>query len=78
MKRFVSTIVLCLAAFVEAASSTPADYSELDKLIPAELVEKNTPGAVITVMRTRSCLFQGRAGAFQFLFTELYGAKKIK
>lgn len=62
MKRFLSMIVLCLVAFVETASSTPVDYSELDKLIPAELAEKNTPGAVITIISGDTIVYQKAFG----------------
>ncbi len=63
MKRFVSIIVLCFAVFVEAAGSTPVvDFSELDKLIPAELKEKNTPGAVITVISGDQIVYQKAFG----------------
>ena len=53
---------VCLIAFVKATSSTPIDYSELDKLIPAELSEKNTPGAVITVISGDHVVYQKAFG----------------
>jgi len=64
MKRFVSTIVLCFfLAFVQTVSSTPVvDYSELDKLVPVELKEKNTPGAVITIISGDSIVYQKAFG----------------
>jgi hypothetical protein len=61
MKRFALLIGLCLLMHVpgKMASSTPAvDFSELDKLIPTELKEKNTPGAVITVISGDSIVYQ--------------------
>jgi CubicO group peptidase (beta-lactamase class C family) len=50
MKQIVQacSIVLCLA--LTHAAAKPLDFSELDKLVPSELKEKNTPGAVITVI----------------------------
>ncbi|HEY0765528.1 MAG TPA: serine hydrolase domain-containing protein [Pyrinomonadaceae bacterium] len=64
MKRFVSTIVLCFfVVFVQSVSSTPVvDYSELDKLVPVELKEKNTPGAVITIISGDSIVYQKAFG----------------
>ena len=63
MKRFVAMIVLCFVVLVEPASSAPVvDYSELDKLISAELAEKNTPGAVITVISGDKTVYQKAFG----------------
>ena len=43
--------------------STPAlDFSELDKLVPEELKEKNTPGAVITVISGDKIVYQKAFG----------------
>lgn len=54
-------IVLCLTLLV--TMSTPAaDFSELDKLVPTELKEKNTPGAVITVISGDSIVYQKAFG----------------
>src|SRR5215216_4761445 len=66
-------IVLCLALLVthsaarpgsgKPTSSPPAiDFSELDKLVPAELKEKNTPGAVITVVSGDQIIYQKAFG----------------
>jgi CubicO group peptidase (beta-lactamase class C family) len=64
MKRFVSTIVLCFfVVFVQSVSSTPVvDYSELDKLVPVELKEKNMPGTVITIISGDSIVYQKAFG----------------
>jgi CubicO group peptidase (beta-lactamase class C family) len=62
MKRFVATIALCFVVFVQSANSAPADYSELDKLVPAELAEKNTPGAVITIISGDKVVYQKAFG----------------
>lgn len=62
MKRLVATIALCFVVFVQSASSAPADYSELDKLVPAELTEKNTPGAVITIISGDKVVYQKAFG----------------
>ena len=45
-----------------AATPTPVDFSELDKLVPAELNEKNTPGAVITVISGDAIVYQKAFG----------------
>ncbi|HEY2961189.1 MAG TPA: hypothetical protein VGJ37_02165 [Pyrinomonadaceae bacterium] len=43
--------------------ATPAiDFSELDKLVPAELKEKNTPGAVIAVISGDQVIYQKAFG----------------
>jgi CubicO group peptidase (beta-lactamase class C family) len=76
-RRFCCLIVLSLAVFVtqptakpidlsgptKPASSPPAiDFSELDKLVPAELKEKNTPGAVITIVSGDQVVYQKAFG----------------
>lgn len=112
VRQFCCVILLCLTILATDAiakpgkfvgSTPPVDFSELDKLITEELKEKNTPGAVITVMSVkfdgkehpltktgeRKFIFgeqneneivfvRGKSGKIGFLFTELYGAKKIK
>src|SRR5215217_9008724 len=66
-------IVLCLALLVthsaarpgsgKPTSSPPAiDFSELDKLVPSELKEKNTPGAVITIVSGNQVVYQKAFG----------------
>ena len=49
-----------------AGANKPApaaiDFSELDKLVPAELKEKNTPGAVITVVSGDQVVYQKAFG----------------
>jgi len=45
------------------ARSVPAiDFSELDKVVPAELKEKNTPGAVIAVVSGDQVIYQKAFG----------------
>ena len=69
-------ITLCLSIFVTQSTSKPhdptsaksatppaIDFSELDKLVPKELKEKNTPGAVITVISGDQVVYQGRRGS---------------
>jgi hypothetical protein len=71
MKQFARAClsILCLAVFVVSSTAQrPIDFSELDKHVPEELKEKNTPGAVITIINGDQVV--------EFLFTELYGAKK--
>ena len=58
------TILLVFLLFVfafEAAANQP-DFSELDKLIPAELKEKNTPGVVIAVVSGNQVVYQKAFG----------------
>ena len=64
-------VVFCLGLVVTptitkprmpAATPTPVDFSELDKLVPAELNEKNTPGAVITVISGDAIVYQKAFG----------------
>jgi hypothetical protein len=68
-------IILCLSIFVtqstanphdptiaKPASPPPIDFSELDKLVPEELKEKNTPGAVITVISGDQVVYQKAFG----------------
>jgi CubicO group peptidase (beta-lactamase class C family) len=45
-----------------AASAPAIDFSELDKLVPAELNEKNTPGAVITIVSGDRVVYQKAFG----------------
>lgn len=76
MKRLPILIVWCLAVFVAEVAAKPGspvlakpsrstpvvDFSELDKLIPTELKEKNSPGAVITVISGDSIVYQKAFG----------------
>ena len=55
-------ILLCLNIFLTQATAQPIDFSELDKLVPAELKEKNTPGAVITVISGDRVVYQKAFG----------------
>src|SRR5678815_5983073 len=58
-------IILCLVFTVIAdkpSSPPPIDFSELDKLVPEELKEKNTPGAVITVISGDQVVYQKAFG----------------
>lgn len=52
-------MVLCLTLSVTAK---PIDFTELDKLVSAELKEKNTPGAVITVVSGDQVVYQKAFG----------------
>jgi CubicO group peptidase (beta-lactamase class C family) len=45
-----------------ATSAPVIDFSELDKLVPAELKEKNTPGAVITIVSGDRVIYQKAFG----------------
>ena len=72
-RQLCCLIALCLAVFVvestakpptgKPVSSPPAvDFSELDRLVPEELKEKNTPGAVITVVSGDQVVYQKAFG----------------
>ena len=66
-------MLLCLVASVAHAkpASPPIDFTELDKLVPNELKEKNTPGAE---NENEVVFVPGKDGKIGFL----YGAKKIR
>jgi CubicO group peptidase (beta-lactamase class C family) len=61
-------VVFCLGFLITQAIAKPRpvkpaiDFSELDKLIPAELKEKNTPGTVITVISGEQIVYQKAFG----------------
>ena len=64
-------IVFCFGLVVTQATSKPGkpattkpaiDFTELDKLVPAELKEKNTPGAVIAVVSGDQVVYQKAFG----------------
>lgn len=64
-------VLLCLIVLVSEStakpdkpvnSPPPIDFSELDKLVPEELKEKNTPGAVITVVSGDQVVYQKAFG----------------
>lgn len=69
-RRFCCLIALCLAVFVTESTAKPGgaksvraiDFSELDKLVPAELKEKNTPGAVIAIVSGDQVVYQKAFG----------------
>ena len=72
MKRtargFWCLIALCLTVFGAEAKPGAAkpvrviDFSELDKLVPAELKEKNTPGTVIAIISGDQVVYQKAFG----------------
>jgi CubicO group peptidase (beta-lactamase class C family) len=61
-------VVFCLGFLVTQAIAKPKtvkpaiDFTELDKLIPAELKEKNTPGTVITIISGDQIVYQKAFG----------------
>lgn len=61
-------VVFCLGFLITQAIAKPRtvkpaiDFTELDKLIPAELKEKNTPGTVITVISGDQIVYQKAFG----------------
>ena len=65
----VCLIALCLAVLVTQSIAKPGakpvpavDFSELDKLVPAELKEKNTPGTVIAIVSGDQVVYQKAFG----------------
>src|SRR4029078_2055596 len=62
------SVVFCLGFLITQATAKPravkpaVDFTELDKLIPAELKEKNTPGTVITVISGDQIVYQKAFG----------------
>ena len=72
-RQLCCLIALCLAVLVVETTAKPrtgkpvtapptVDFSELDKLVPEELKEKNTPGAVITVVSGDQVVYQKAFG----------------
>ena len=57
--RFFVLILLVLGFFVNTQA---VDFSELDKLVPEELKQKNTPGAVIVVISGDKLVYQKAFG----------------
>ncbi len=61
-------VMFCLGLLITQAVAKPKavkpaiDFTELDKLIPAELKEKNTPGTVITVISGDQIVYQKAFG----------------
>ena len=61
-------VVFCLGLLITQAIAKPKavkpplDFTELDKLVPAELKEKNTPGTVITVISGDQIVYQKAFG----------------
>src|SRR5688572_32347746 len=54
---------LCLTLLFQATAKPQSiDFSELDKLVPEELKEKNTPGAVIAVVSGDRVIYQKAFG----------------
>ena len=65
--RYVSAFVLLLLTAVNSQSlaftrARAIDFSELDKLVPEELREKNTPGTVITIISGDQVIYQKAFG----------------
>ena len=57
-------LALCLTLLFTSTTAKPQsiDLTELDKLVPEELKEKNTPGAVITVVSGDRVIYQKAFG----------------
>jgi CubicO group peptidase (beta-lactamase class C family) len=54
--------LLCITPTAKPTVTPEIDFSELDKLVPAELKEKNTPGAVIAVVSGDRLIYQKAFG----------------
>ncbi len=63
-KRLNLFLALCLTLLFTPATVNPQsiDFSELDKLVPEELKEKNTPGAVIAIVSGDRVIYQKAFG----------------
>ena len=63
-RQLCCVIALVFIVFVTQSTAKPPviDFSELDKLVPEELKEKNTPGAVITVVSGDQVIYQKAFG----------------
>ena len=63
-KRLKLFLALCLTILSTQTTAKPQsiDFSELDKLVPEELKQKNTPGAVITVVSGDRVIYQKAFG----------------
>jgi CubicO group peptidase (beta-lactamase class C family) len=63
-KRFKAFLALCLTLLFTQTTAKPQsiDFSELDKLVPEELKQKNTPGAVIAVVSGDRVIYQKAFG----------------
>jgi CubicO group peptidase (beta-lactamase class C family) len=62
MNQIARACLILLCVFITQAAAKPIDFSELDKLVPAELKEKNTPGAVITIISGDRVVYQKAFG----------------
>src|SRR4026209_1423810 len=71
LRQLCCVLLLCLAVLVTRSnakpdkpvvSPPPIDFSELDKLVIEELKDKNTPGAVITVVSGDQAVYQKAFG----------------
>ena len=67
MKQIACACLILLCLVFPVVADKPVippsiDFSELDKLVPAELKEKNTPGTVITVISGDQVVYQKAFG----------------
>ena len=71
LRQLCCLIILSLAVLVTESTAKPGkpvsppppiDFSELDKLVTEELKERNTPGAVITVVSGDQVVYQKAFG----------------
>ena len=71
--RFTCLVLLVLGVLINSATAKPRvsvteakpvnssqaiDFSELDRLVPEELKQKNTPGAVIAIVSGDQVVYQ--------------------
>lgn len=59
---FLAAVTLLLLLAFNITANPTIDFSELDKLVPTELAEKNTPGTVITVISGDAIVYQKAFG----------------
>src|SRR5688572_29179730 len=55
-------LLVSISANAKQLARARADFSELDKLVPEELKEKNTPGAVIAIVSGDRVVYQKAYG----------------
>jgi CubicO group peptidase (beta-lactamase class C family) len=62
MKRTKYASLLLLLCLIPAAANANPDFTELEKLVPEELKERNTPGAVIAIISGDRVVYQRAFG----------------
>ena len=60
--KLLKFVCLMLLVLVVSAQAKPPDFTELEKLVPEELKERNTPGAVIAIVSGDRVVYQKAFG----------------